>query len=166
MANIVDMFKIWSDSPHTAALQDLLNPSPGYAQQYLSPMSPNNPFGLQERAMGLLGGMQQASNQAVMPQSPPTQYVEPTAPQAPAPAAGPFMVYRSFADPTQTAEGTGAPLRIEQAMFDPSLPGGGIEKGSFNRGGPNDWMHTYTVPEGAQSYGQALQFQKMSGLFG
>ena len=77
MANILDYFKMWQESPHTADLQGLLDPNPDYAQQYLYPMSPNNPFGLQERSMGLLGGMQQSANQAVVPQSPPTQYVEP-----------------------------------------------------------------------------------------
>ena len=127
MANIVDMFKLWSESPQTSALQGLLDPSPGYAQQYLDPMSPNNPFELQQRAMGLLGGMQQQSNTSFM--APPTQYME----QAPAPAQagplGPQMIPVSMQGkyPWQTDEGSEYYQKTGQ--WDTTMPYGGLGGG-------------------------------------
>ena len=158
MANVLDYFKMWQDSPHTADLQGLLDPNPDYAQQYLYPMSPNNPFGLQERSMGLLGGMQQASNQAVMPQSPPTQYVEPGPTQAgPAPAADPFMVYKGLDDRDRHDMRDYMPYY--QAMFDPSQQGGGISQ--------NDWQANWAaVPQDAVRYENLMQHQRMGGLLG
>ena len=128
MANIVDMFKIWSESPHTTALQGLLDPNPGYAQQYLDPMSPNNPFELQMRAMGLLGGMQQASNQAVQPMVDPTQYMQ----QAPMPPPKP--------------RGSGA-----------GFSGGGKMRQLEGPDGNIIWVNSNNVPAGAGGPGMPWQ---------
>ena len=138
-------------------------------------MSPNNPFGLQERSMGLLEGMQQSANQAVMPQSPPTQYVEPGPVQAPA-YGDPFTVYRKSAGTFYDDGSVNTPSWTHEATFDPSLPGGGItpdiKKPPGHGGAPSwrgneaDWTFTLTPDQEAQSYANAVQFQKMSGLFG
>ena len=155
--DILDYFKMWQESPHTADLQGLLDPNPDYAQQYLYPMSPNNPFGLQERSMGLLGGMQQSANQAVMPQSPPTQYIEPGPTQAPAPAADPFMVYKNL-DKYKAMEQQHY-MPYYQAMFDPSIQGGGI--------GAEDWTANWASPTpNTPLYPDVMQQQRIGGLLG